>query len=37
MPEERTLACKHAQRGLSSVTDLHLVLTHSHVALENEG
>ena len=29
MPEERTLACKHAQRGLSSVTDLHTFGAHT--------
>ena len=29
MPEERTLACKHAQRGLSRVTDLHTFGAHT--------
>ena len=30
MPEKRKLACKHAQLGLSSVTDLHLHIWCSH-------
>ena len=29
MPEERKLACKHAQRGLSSVTHLHTFGAHT--------
>ena len=30
MPEKRKLACKHAQLGLSTVTDLHLHIWCSH-------